>query len=606
MAYQLNKTDGTIIATVPDGQIDQLSTDITLIGKNYSGFGESLNENLIKMLENFSATAEPRNPIRGQLWYDTSELKLKIYNGLTFYPVSAAIVSDTQPTTLAIGDLWFDSTLGQLYFFNGTTPVLLGPAFSKSQGTSGFKVDSILDTLNQIKVITMLYTNGILLGIFSKDEFVPKQDIVGYTGSIKPGFNVGSFEGLKFNVTCTNAEMLGNAVAGNYFRTDTSTDNVIQGKLVISNNSGVVFGTSQQASLTVTNDSVSLSNSVSDRQITINVRKSNDQENAIVINSADRIVELYPDFLESTIRTGGDVVVGGNLTVEGTTTTINTSNLVIKDKTVVIANSTLPTDASADGAGIIIKGDTDKSILYDNVEKWFDISESINIQGSNALYIGGSLVINGNSLGSSITSIPGVTTFGKQSTINIGPGSTLDPTEMRLENHRISTVSGNLDIELEPNGNGNIALIGNPKITGLLNPTLPQDASTKEYVDNKVEISPLAFSMDLSDNRSNSYIRDEILSRLAPPSEFRNGKIARILCTIITNNPTSLDINNLPPDLSTAPFLTNLTGSSSNAVTNITFPVASVAGSSVTTSRIIKEFMIVSGVWAWQSETLLT
>ena len=53
MAYQINKTDGTIVATVADGQVDTLSTDITLIGKNYSGFGESLNENFVKLLETF-------------------------------------------------------------------------------------------------------------------------------------------------------------------------------------------------------------------------------------------------------------------------------------------------------------------------------------------------------------------------------------------------------------------------------------------------------------------------------------------------------------------------------------------------------------------------
>ena len=41
MAYTINKTDGTILATVADGQIDELSTDLTLVGKNYSGFGES-------------------------------------------------------------------------------------------------------------------------------------------------------------------------------------------------------------------------------------------------------------------------------------------------------------------------------------------------------------------------------------------------------------------------------------------------------------------------------------------------------------------------------------------------------------------------------------
>jgi len=79
MAYTINKTDGTILATVADGQIDDLSTDITLIGKNYSGFGEAFNENLVKLLENFSSTAQPTSPVRGQIWFDVSDLKLKVY-----------------------------------------------------------------------------------------------------------------------------------------------------------------------------------------------------------------------------------------------------------------------------------------------------------------------------------------------------------------------------------------------------------------------------------------------------------------------------------------------------------------------------------------------
>ena len=81
MSYKLNKTDGTILTDLVDGTVDNTSSDLTLIGRNYSGFGEFLNENFIKLLENFSSSDEPANPIRGQLWYDTSENKLKIYNG---------------------------------------------------------------------------------------------------------------------------------------------------------------------------------------------------------------------------------------------------------------------------------------------------------------------------------------------------------------------------------------------------------------------------------------------------------------------------------------------------------------------------------------------
>ena len=99
MAYTINKTDGTILATVADGQVDQLSSDITLIGKNYSGFGESLNENFVKMLENFANSIRPEKPIRGQIWFDTTENKLKVYTGTAFVPVSSASISNTQPNT---------------------------------------------------------------------------------------------------------------------------------------------------------------------------------------------------------------------------------------------------------------------------------------------------------------------------------------------------------------------------------------------------------------------------------------------------------------------------------------------------------------------------
>ena len=75
MSYRLNKTNGDLLVDLVDGQLDITSTDITLVGRNYKGFGEFLNENYIKLLENFSNTSAPSNPISGQLWYDTSEAR---------------------------------------------------------------------------------------------------------------------------------------------------------------------------------------------------------------------------------------------------------------------------------------------------------------------------------------------------------------------------------------------------------------------------------------------------------------------------------------------------------------------------------------------------
>jgi hypothetical protein len=616
MAYQINKTDGTIISTVADGQVDTLSTDLTLIGKNYSGFGESLNENFIKLLENFSSTRAPEYPLRGQVWFDTAENKLKVYNGSDFIPVSSATISSTQPETLSIGDLWWNDVAAQLYFFDGTDPVLLGPAYSQTQGVSGLRVDSILDNLNQTRVITSLYNNGILLGIFAKDSFTPKIEIIGFTGNIQPGFNAGNLAGIKFNVTCTNSEQLGGASATTYVRTDTS--NIINGQIRISTDLGLVVGSAGQMNLYVTTGDIFMSNAATDKNLILNVRKGINQEDAVVIDSTSREIRLYPGFTDSQVTVGGDLVVTGDLTVEGTTTTINTANLTVEDKNIVIANVPNPTNSSADGGGITIKGTTDKTIVYSNANNWLDISEDINLAQEKSFLIGDSPVIQPilpftgeYRLGNAITAIPGVVTFGAQKALDIGPsGAPPDPVEanveMRLEDNRISTVKDNLDLELAPDGTGNIVLIGSPKITGMADPTDSQDAATKEYVDRTIESRSIGFSMDLTDGKPNSYIITNVLNILHPPSEYRTGTVARILCTLVSASSTSLDINALPPAVSTAAFITDhLTGASSNALTNISFPPANIAAASISTSRIIKLFTLSAGVWGHTSDTLL-
>ena len=620
MAYQINKTDGTIISTVADGQVDTLSTDLTLIGKNYSGFGESLNENFIKLLENFSSTQAPTYPLRGQVWFDTAENKLKVYNGSDFIPVSSATISSTQPETLSIGDLWWNDVAAQLYFFDGTDPVLLAPAYSQTQGVSGLRVDSILDTLNQTRVITSLYNNGILLGIFAKDSFTPKIEIIGFTGNIQPGFNAGNLAGIKFNVTCTNSEQLGGALATTYVRTDTS--NIINGQIRISTDLGLVVGSAGQMNLYVTAGDIFMSNAATDKNLILNVRKGINQEDAVVVNSATREIRLYPEFTDSQVTVGGDLVVTGDLTVEGTTTTINTANLTVEDKNIVIANVASPTDISADGAGITIKGDTDKTILYSESDDWLDVSDDINLASQKSFLIGGSPVIQPvlpftgeYRLGNAITAIPGVVTFGAQKALDIGPsGAPPDPVEanveMRLEDNRISTVKDNLNLELAPDGTGNVALIGSPRITGLADP-LPgvgneQDAATREYVDRTIESRSIGFSMDLTDGKPNSYIITNVLNILHPPEEYRTGTLARILCTLVSASSTNLDINALPPSTSTAAFITDhLTGASANAVTNISFPPATIAAASISTSRIIKLFTLSAGAWVHTSDTLL-
>ena len=69
MAYTINLTDGTVFAVIADGTINTASS-MTLIGKNYAGYGDFLDENFIHLLENSANTIAPGAPLTGQLWWD--------------------------------------------------------------------------------------------------------------------------------------------------------------------------------------------------------------------------------------------------------------------------------------------------------------------------------------------------------------------------------------------------------------------------------------------------------------------------------------------------------------------------------------------------------
>jgi hypothetical protein len=103
MAYKLNNTFGTLLVTLADGTIDVATTDLTLIGKGYAGFGEKLNENLIKLLENFNNTTAPTNKQQGQLWYDKTNNQINVYTGSKWKPVVTTTNSATQPTKRRAG-----------------------------------------------------------------------------------------------------------------------------------------------------------------------------------------------------------------------------------------------------------------------------------------------------------------------------------------------------------------------------------------------------------------------------------------------------------------------------------------------------------------------
>ena len=612
MAYTINKTDGTILATVADGQIDELSTDLTLVGKNYSGFGESINENFVKLLENFSSSSRPTSPIRGQIWFDVSELKLKVYSGTGFVPVSSATISSQQPLNLGVGDLWFNDVAKQLYFFDGTNTILLGPDYSVLQGISGLKVVNILDSLNQNRVVVYLYANGILLGIFSKDAFTPKLPIDGFSGSIIPGFSAGTLAGLKFNVTVTNSEKLGSQPASLYVRNDTS--NIVNGQIIISSNLGLIIGDANQGQFQVQDGNLIIANIASNKQMSFNVRRDVIAESAVIIEADARRISLYDGFPTSEVQIGGSLTVQGDLTVNGNVVTVNTSTVTIEDKNIVLAKQTgiVPTDTNAAGGGVVLQGAASHVFLWHDVgqaaqatsgtataEGYNDAipalasaawtsSEHINLATGKEFKIDGVTVLSGTSLGPGITSIPGVTSFGVQTQLSVD--------SLYLNDAAIQVTTSNTDLSLLIDGTGGLNL-GSKKIKSVADPTSAQDAATKNYVDNTIKARSIVLSLDISDGISNAGIAT-LLEQISPVAEYNNGTIARVLCSLLINSTTNLDINPLLSTSSTE-FVTP-TGTAFG-LNNISFTTATVAAPGLVVSRIVKTFQIISGAWVFVS-----
>ena len=140
MSYNITKSNTVTIGTIADGTYDNTATSLTLVGRNFSNYGQFMTNNLVRLLENSAYNVSPSNPLAGQLWWDTGTSRLKVYTGSDFKNVGSCTSQATAPTTTVAGDLWWDSAEEQLYIYNGANPysiagwILVGPAYKKTNG----------------------------------------------------------------------------------------------------------------------------------------------------------------------------------------------------------------------------------------------------------------------------------------------------------------------------------------------------------------------------------------------------------------------------------------------------------------------------------------
>jgi hypothetical protein len=305
MAYTINLTDGTIFAVIADGTINTDSS-MTLVGKNYAGYGEFLDENFIKLLENSSNTTAPGAPLVGQLWWDKTNNLMKVYTGTAFKVISAATASASAPTNNVTGDLWYDTTNAQLKVWSGSAFILVGPAFTAGTGTSGAIVDTITDSSpGADHVVVKIFVNNTIVSIFSKDAtFTPAAALSGFA-TIGPGLNMSTtVSGAVFKGTATDAEQLDGLDSTAFMRTNTNTSTT--GTISILNDTGLYVGGDSDARLFVTGTDVYLRNQTQDGDIYIQVNDGGSTTNAITIDGATTNVTL-----------NAGLTVGGNISSTG-------------------------------------------------------------------------------------------------------------------------------------------------------------------------------------------------------------------------------------------------------------------------------------------------
>jgi len=263
--YKITFTDpakdaGGYYITVQEGNVNTVDTSLTLVGRNFPSYGQVLAQDLVHLLENFSSSSPPNNPIEGQLWFDTTDLnskKLKINDGTaqaaTWYPVGGVHQQANEPVNTQIGDIWVDTSNNQLKIFNGADFTLIGPNYSNAL-KSGSYATTATDILGGSHNIVINYINGNAIEIISQDAFTPLQIIDGFStiksGSNVTGKNLGTLVSpsyAQYNGVASQAAALQQTVptlqtvsANNFVRNDINQK--ISGILNVGNDGGVTVG----------------------------------------------------------------------------------------------------------------------------------------------------------------------------------------------------------------------------------------------------------------------------------------------------------------------------------------------------------------------------
>jgi len=624
MSYQLNKTDGTLLTDLIDGQIDNSSTNLVLVGRNYSGYGEYFNENFIKLLESFANTAAPSNPLTGQVWWDVTDQRLKVYDGAVWKASGGPFVQDSRPQMVA-GDLWIDNLNNQLYAYDGTDTILIGPQYTATQGQSGFVIGSLLDLQSRSRTVSYLYIGGTLSGVFSNLEFTPiySQRILGLVtdtnpnGTIYEGFNIINKDTFKYHGIASGANSLvtGTGVvrtADQFLPSD--SNGITVGTLTVQNSGGLTIGLSQNNVQKVVGPRFYIENQLTDHDLSLRVKSSaygSVTVDGIYIDASEGRVGIFTtDRLpEYTLDVEGDLRVTGNLLIEGDTTSIDVATLRVEDKNIEIAKTadgTVLDQADADNAGLILDI-TEAAVPKQKLLTWKQATNAwtsnVNVNVSDtakSFMIGGVAKLSNTTLESTVIN---------SSLENLGTLTELQVDEINVNGKTISSTNDLRVVStagISITAAGDIAIADNQKITGLATPNNDQDAANKLYVDTKVAVETIAFSMDITGLGSGVTLQNAVAAYLAdmyPVSSINANKLAKIHATSYAG--ATVDGVNVEAIKNVSYIAVDSNGTQNESVVqDVVFAPEGASGLVVLTpTRSLMVYKAVGNAWAHQTTT---
>ena len=357
MSYIINKTDGTKLITLRDGTVDIVTTDLALFGKGYAGFGERLNENFVKLLENFASVTPPPLKIKGQLWYDNAQNQIKVWNGSKFKPVGSTTNSTSQPTNGNLGDMWYDTGNEQLHVYNGTAWTLIGPTTIGGSGITLVLAETVEDSAGVEKYILKMIANDTIVGIVSADQFTPGTAIAGFATVFKGITLSSTLAGAKFTGTATSSthvdvtsttDTSASVIAGGNFLRANANDTT-SGTLGVLNDTGLTVGAGSDLTVSITGDNVFIKNITQNGDMRFNINDGGVDTNVLHLDGTNSWVGIRTTTPTSELTVNGtvtatafagivnssaiNVLTGGTIVFEGATADDFETTLTVADPT---------------------------------------------------------------------------------------------------------------------------------------------------------------------------------------------------------------------------------------------------------------------------------